>query len=190
MAMNLIVSAPSGSGKTTLLKKLFGLYPDRFGFSVSATTRKPRQGEQDKKDYYFLSLEDFQRKINKQDFLEYEQVYDGLYYGTLKSETERINGLGLIPVFDVDVKGGVNIKNILGNQAYSVFIMPPDTEVLKQRLINRNTETPESLDKRIQRAEMEIKYADKFDCIIVNDDLDKAVNEFVQTVNKHVLCHG
>ncbi len=185
--MNLIVSAPSGSGKTTILKKIFELYPDRFGFSVSATTRTPRQGEVDGKDYYFLSPSEFNKRIEASDFLEYEQVYDNLFYGTLKSEIDRINGEDRHPVFDVDVKGGVNIKKTLGDKAYSIFIMPPSVEVLKHRLINRGTETEETLNKRIQRAEMEISYAKFFDKIIVNDDLAAAVKEFSKAVEEHIL---
>lgn len=185
--MNLIVSAPSGSGKTTILKQIFEKYPNTFGFSVSATTRTPRQGEIDGKDYHFLTLEEFNAHIANQDFLEYEQVYEGLFYGTLKSEIDRINQMGMHPVFDVDVKGGMNIKKILSKSAYSVFIMPPSIEVLRQRLENRKTENEKTLRARIERAEMEIKCAKYFDKIIINDDLSTAVEEFSTVVDKFIL---
>ena len=185
--MNLIVSAPSGSGKTTILSKIFEMFPDVFRFSVSATTRQPRKGEMHGKDYYFISVEEFNRNIEQNAFLEFEQVYEGLFYGTLKSEIERINSSGKRAVFDVDVKGGINIKQSLGNQAYSVFIMPPDLLTLERRLKQRNTETEDSLNKRLMRAEMEISYADKFDQIIINGDLDVAVSEFADIVRKHIL---
>lgn len=185
--MNLIVSAPSGSGKTTILKKLFEKYPNDFGFSVSATTRAPRKGEENGKDYHFLTPEEFNKRITEEEFLEYEQVYANLYYGTLKSEIERISGEGKYPVFDVDVKGGVNIKKSLGDKALSVFIMPPSIEVLRQRLLNRNTENEDTLKKRLDRAEMEIGYSKFFDKVIINDDLDKAVEEFVKTVEENIF---
>ncbi|MBR1626780.1 MAG: guanylate kinase [Bacteroidales bacterium] len=185
--MNLIVSAPSGSGKTTILKKLFEKYPDIFGFSISATTRKPRQGEVNAKDYYFISPEEFGNKLADNEFLEYEQVYENLYYGTLKSEIERINALNKYPVFDVDVKGGMNIKKHLGDRAFSIFIMPPSLEILKQRLLNRKTESEDSLKKRLDRAEMEMAYSECFDLVVINDDLDKAVEEFIKAVEDHIL---
>lgn len=185
--MNLIVSAPSGSGKTTILKRIFEKYPNKFGFSVSATTRKPRVGEANGVDYYFLSEKEFKDKIEANAFLEYEQVYQGLSYGTLKSEVERINDLGRIAVFDVDVKGGVNIKKQLGKQAYSIFIMPPSIETLKQRLLNRGTETEQSLNKRLQRASMEIEYSKQFDEIVVNDDLEMAIEQFDNALKNHIF---
>ncbi len=185
--MNLIVSAPSGSGKTTILKKIFERYPNVFGFSISATTRSPRKGETNGKDYHFLTIEEFNAHITNNDFLEYEQVYKGLFYGTLKSEIQRINQLGKHPVFDVDVKGGMNIKKILCNTAYSVFIMPPSIDVLRQRLENRQTENEYSLNARIERAEMEMSYAQYFDKIIVNDDLNKAIEDFSSVIDKYIL---
>lgn len=187
MTMNLIVSAPSGSGKTTILKQIFNIFPYVFGFSISATTRQPRQGEKNGKDYYFLSLQDFEKKIKEDAFLEHEEVYKGIYYGTLKSEIERINTLGKKAVFDVDVKGGINIKKTLGNDAYSIFIMPPDIRTLRQRLINRKTETEETLNKRLKRAEMEIAYSKHFDKVIVNKDINKAVEEFADCIRENIL---
>lgn len=186
-ATALIVSAPSGTGKTTILNRLFAEFPDTFSFSVSATTRQKRENEKHGEHYYFLSQEEFDKKIENNEFLEYENVYEGLSYGTLKSEIERINSLKKIAVFDVDVKGGVNIKKQLQNRAVSVFFMPPSLEVLQHRLLNRKTETQESLNKRLQRAEMEISYANTFDNIIINDNLDKAVEELVGIIKNKFL---
>lgn len=177
MLSSLIVSAPSGTGKTTILKKIFEIFPGRFSFSVSATTRKAREGEKDGVNYYFLSPQEFERRVFDGEFLEYENVYEGLSYGTLKSEVGRINDEGKIAVFDVDVKGGVNIKSSLGDSALSLFLMPPSVEELENRLRLRNTETPESLNQRLNRSKMEIEYAEKYDRIVVNDNLDKAVKE-------------
>ncbi|MBR1768888.1 MAG: guanylate kinase [Bacteroidales bacterium] len=174
---SLIISAPSGTGKTTILNRLFEIFPEKFSFSVSATTRKKREGEEDGKHYYFISEEEFKERILQGDFLEYENVYEGLFYGTLKSETERINSEGRIAVFDVDVKGGINIKTQLKDNAFALFIMPPSVEELKKRLVNRKTEDENSLQQRLLRAEMEISYAEKFDNVVVNDDLEKAVSE-------------
>ena len=143
MSSVFIFSAPSGSGKTTILRKIFEKMPGMFGFSVSATNRPAREGEKDGKDYYFLSTEEMKRRIEKGDFLEWEQVYEGRYYGTPKSEPDRIAAEGKIAVFDVDVKGGINIKKILKDDAYAIFIMPPSVEELRKRLQGRNTETEE-----------------------------------------------
>ena len=177
MSRVFIFSAPSGSGKTTILRKIFEKMPDMFGFSVSATNRPAREGERDGKDYYFLSTEEMKRRIEKGDFLEWEQVYEGRYYGTLKSEPDRIAADGKIAVFDVDVKGGINIKKMLKDDAYAIFIMPPSVEELRKRLQGRNTETEEDLQKRLARAEMEIKLSGEFDKVVLNDDLDTAVSQ-------------
>lgn len=177
MSRVFIFSAPSGSGKTTILRKIFEKMPDMFGFSVSATNRPAREGEKDGKDYYFLSTEEMKRRIEKGDFLEWEQVYEGRYYGTLKSEPDRIAADGKIAVFDVDVKGGINIKKMLKDDAYAIFIMPPSVEELRKRLQGRNTETEEDLQKRLARAEMEIKLSGEFDKVVLNDDLDTAVSQ-------------
>lgn len=172
-----IFSAPSGSGKTTILKQIFERFPNLFGFSVSATNRPAREGEIDGRDYYFLSDNQMKEKIENGDFLEWEQVYEGRYYGTLKSELNRIWSEGKVVVFDVDVKGGINIKNMLKDEAFAIFIMPPSVEELKKRLEGRNTETAESLQQRLARAEMEISKSDNFDTVILNDDLALAVDE-------------
>ncbi|MEE0976428.1 MAG: guanylate kinase [Bacteroidales bacterium] len=181
-----IFSAPSGSGKTTILKQIFEKFPNLFGFSVSATNRPARDGEIDGRDYYFLSDNQMKEKIANGDFLEWEQVYEGRYYGTLKSELDRIWSEGKVVVFDVDVKGGINIKNMLKNEAFAIFIMPPSVEELKKRLEGRNTETAESLQQRLARAEMEISKSDNFDTVILNDDLTLAVNEVEKCIGEQL----
>lgn len=181
-----IFSAPSGSGKTTILKQIFEKFPNLFGFSVSATNRPARDGEIDGQDYYFLSDNQMKEKIANGDFLEWEQVYEGRYYGTLKSELDRIWSEGKVVVFDVDVKGGINIKNMLKDEAFAIFIMPPSVEELKKRLESRNTETAESLQQRLARAEMEISKSDNFDTVILNDDLTLAVNEVEKCIGEQL----
>ena len=181
-----IFSAPSGSGKTTILKQIFEKFPNLFGFSVSATNRPARDGEIDGRDYYFLSDNQMKEKIANGDFLEWEQVYEGRYYGTLKSELDRIWSEGKVVVFDVDVKGGINIKNMLKDEAFAIFIMPPSVEELKKRLKGRNTETAESLQQRLARAEMEISKSDNFDTVILNDDLTLAVNEVEKCIGEQL----
>lgn len=181
-----IFSAPSGSGKTTILKQIFEKFPNLFGFSVSATNRPAREGEIDGRDYYFLSDNQMKEKIANGDFLEWEQVYEGRYYGTLKSELDRIWSEGKVVVFDVDVKGGINIKNMLKDEAFAIFIMPPSVEELKKRLEGRNTETAESLQQRLARAEMEISKSDNFDTVILNDDLTLAVNEVEKCIGEQL----
>lgn len=181
-----IFSAPSGSGKTTILKQIFEKFPNLFGFSVSATNRPARDGEIDGRDYYFLSDNQMKEKIANGDFLEWEQVYEGRYYGTLKSELDRIWSEGKVVVFDVDVKGGINIKNMLKDEAFAIFIMPPSVKELKKRLEGRNTETAESLQQRLARAEMEISKSDNFDTVILNDDLTLAVNEVEKCIGEQL----
>ena len=172
----IIFSAPSGSGKTTIYKKLLakGL---PLEFSVSACSRPMRKGEIDGKDYYFLSADTFKKKIANDEFLEWEEVYEGSFYGTLKSELTRIWQGGKHVLFDLDVLGGVNIKKIFKEKALAIFIQPPSIEELETRLINRLTETPETLKKRLDRAKMELSYAPEFDVCIVNDNLAKAVEK-------------
>lgn len=172
----IIFSAPSGSGKTSIYKKLFekGL---PLEFSVSACSRPMRQGEIHGIDYYFMSASEFKNRIENNEFIEWEEVYAGSYYGTLKSELDRIWANGNHVVFDLDVLGGVNIKNIFKEKALSIFVRPPSIEELEKRLLGRSTETPETLKKRLDRARMELTYAPQFDVCIVNDDLEKAVTE-------------
>lgn len=178
----ILFSAPSGSGKTTIIKQLHQ-YFDCFEFSISATSRQPREGELHGKDYYFLSLDDFRQRVERNEFLEWEEVYEGTCYGTLRSEVERIWDNGHVIVFDVDVKGGMNLKKIFGDDALAIFVMPPSIEVLEQRLRNRGTESEENIQKRLGRSALELKEAPKFDVTIVNDDLQQAVEETRQVVN-------
>ena len=178
----IIFSAPSGSGKSTIIGHLLKRVPG-LEFSISATSRKPRQGEQDGKDYYFLTEEDFKQRVSEDKFVEWVEVYQGTCYGTLKSEIERIWNKGNTVIFDVDVLGGVSLKKIFGEKALSIFIQPPSIEVLEQRLRNRGTETEESLRKRIERAEMELQYSNQLDVVVVNDNLDTAINETETIVN-------
>ena len=170
----LIFSAPSGAGKTTIVKHLLQKDFD-LNFSVSATSREPRTGETYGKDYFFLSEKDFREKIENEEFLEWEEVYKGIFYGTLKSEVERIRNSGRNVIFDVDVIGGLNIKKHYGDEALAVFVQPPSVEELKKRLRNRSTESEEKINMRIAKAEKELSYASGFDVIIINDNLESAL---------------
>jgi guanylate kinase len=180
----LIVSAPSGSGKSTIVNFLMKEHPEfRLAFSVSATSRPPRGQEQDGVDYYFLSAEEFRRHIEADDFLEYEEVYEGRFYGTLKSQVEEKLAAGKNVVFDVDVKGGINIKKYYGKAALSVFIQPPSVEALRERLIGRNTDEMGQIEQRLAKAEYEMSFASQFDRILVNDNLEVAKQEAVALLN-------
>jgi guanylate kinase len=181
-----IFSAPSGSGKTTILKPILEKLKDKFGFSISATTRPPREGEKDEVDYYFITPQKMREHIANGDFLEWEEVYPGKYYGTYKAELDRIWNQGKYVIFDIDVKGGVNIKNILKNQACSIFIMPPSIEELERRLRNRNTESEETLKERLLRAEMEISLSENFDFVVCNDDLDEAIAKVEEIITQQM----
>ena len=183
MGKAILFSAPSGCGKTTIINELMK-YFDCFDFSISATSRAPRGTEQDGKDYYFLTHEEFKRRVDAGDFLEWEEVYQGTCYGTLKSEIERIWAAGRVIVFDVDVNGGSNIKRYFGGDALSVFVMPPSLEVLEQRLRSRGTDSEEAIVKRLARSAEELKRAPQFDVTIVNDDLQRAVNETRNVIEK------
>jgi guanylate kinase len=171
-----IFSAPSGAGKTTIVRHLLSQNLN-FGFSVSATTRKPRGIEQDGKDYYFLSVEEFKNRINSDEFLEWEEVYPGCFYGTLKSEVERISQNGQNILFDIDVVGGSNIKKYYGDKALAVFVQPPSIKELENRLMTRSTDQPEVIKERIAKAEQEMGYIGLFDIIIINDKLEVALRE-------------
>ncbi len=172
----IIFSAPSGSGKTTIVKHL--LTQDLgLEFSISATSRNSRHNEVHGKDYYFLTPEEFKQKAEQGDFLEWEEVYAGTYYGTLKSEVERIRQTGKNVIFDVDVVGGANIKEFYGDEALAIFVQAPSIEELEKRLTNRDTDTPDVIQKRIDKAEFEMTFAPKFDCVLVNDELDNALLE-------------
>jgi|TARA_B100001971_G_C18233856_1_gene565777 guanylate kinase len=181
----LIFSAPSGSGKTTLVKFLMQ-HLKNLSFSISATNRKKRIGEVDGKDYYFLSTDEFKRKIRSNDFIEWEEVYKDNFYGTLKSEISRIQKSGRIVVFDVDVVGGVNLKKLFGNKALGIFVMPPSLEVLGERLGARRTDKANDIDIRLKKAESELKFSDRFDKIIVNDDLERAKKETIEIVEEFI----
>ncbi len=171
----IIFSAPSGSGKSTIinavLQKEFNLE-----FSISATNRPPRGDEKHGKEYYFLSTEEFRQKIKNGDLLEWEEVYPGTFYGTLKSEVTRITAKGNNIIFDLDVVGGLNIKKIYEDETFAIFIQPPSLEELKRRLINRGTDSPEKISERLAKAEEELSYADKFDTVIINDNLGKTID--------------
>ena len=185
MGKLIIFSAPSGSGKTTIVRRIMQTIPG-LEFSISATSRAPRGTEQHGHDYYFLSAEEFDKAISEEQFVEWEEVYAGTKYGTLKSEMERIWAEGHTILFDVDVKGGVRLKSIFGEQALSVFVMPPSIEELRNRLVGRATDSPEKIEQRVAKAAEELEYAPQFDKTVVNDDLEKAVAEVEQIVTAFV----
>lgn len=172
----IIFSAPSGSGKTTIVRELLKKYP-QFEFSISATSRAPRGAERNGVDYYFLSADEFRKAVAEDKFVEWEEVYAGTCYGTLKSEMTRIWDKGNIIIFDVDVMGGINLKHIFGDKACSIFVMPPSIEELEHRLIGRGTDAPEVIAKRVAKAQFEISKASQFDHIVTNDDLATAIGE-------------
>ena len=173
-----IFSAPSGSGKSTIVQWLMQEHPElNLAFSISCTSRAPRGTEQHGVEYFFLTADEFKEKIERDEFLEYEEVYEGRYYGTLKSQVDNQRNKGENVVFDVDVKGGCNIKQYYGHDAMSIFIQPPSVEELRRRLISRNTDSMEAIENRIAKAAYELTFAPKFDHVVVNDDLDKAKEE-------------
>lgn len=174
----LIVSAPSGSGKSTIVQWLMKEHPElNLYFSISCTSRAPRGTEQNGVEYFFLTPEEFRKKIENDEFLEYEEVYQDRFYGTLKAQVERQLNEGQNVVFDVDVKGGVNIKKFYGERAMSLFIQPPSVEELRRRLVGRATDTPEAIENRLAKAEYELTFAPQFDHVIINDDLETAKAE-------------
>jgi len=181
----LIFSSPSGAGKTTIVHHLLKVFPS-LAFSVSATTRPRRPHETHGKDYYFLSTEEFLRKVKEGAFVEWEEVYENTYYGTLREEVDRLLAQGKNVVFDVDVKGALNIKKVFGPQALAIFVMPPSVEELEKRLRHRSTDPEESIRERVAKARIEMSYADKFDVILVNDRLDKALREAEEIVGKFI----
>lgn len=181
----IIFSAPSGSGKSTIVQWLMNEHPElKMAFSISCTTRAPRGTERDGVEYIFLTPDAFKDKIAKNEFLEYEEVYQDRFYGTLKQQVETQAEAGQNVVFDVDVKGGCNIKKFYQDRALSIFIQPPSIEELRRRLVLRNTDTPEAIENRLAKAEYELTFADKFDVVIVNDDLDKAKQEALKIVSE------
>ena len=183
----LIFSAPSGSGKSTIIGWLMENHPElNLAFSISCTSRQPRGTEQDGVEYFFITAEEFRRRIEAGEFLEYEEVYENRFYGTLKSQVERQLKAGQNVVFDVDVKGGVNIKKYYGDKALSIFIQPPSVEELRRRLLARNTDSEEMIAQRVAKAEYELTFAPQFDRILVNDDLQTALNEAYELVGNFI----
>ena len=184
----IIFSAPSGTGKSTIINWLMQEHSElKMAFSISCTSRAPRGTERNGVEYFFLTPDEFRSSIEAGEFLEYEEVYTDRYYGTLKSQVERQCDAGQNVVFDVDVKGGCNIKQHYGDKALSIFIMPPSVDELRRRLESRATDAPEVIDQRIARAEFEIGFADKFDKVVVNDDLDKAKKEVLGIIKQFLI---
>lgn len=184
----IIFSAPSGAGKSTIVQYLLTRNLN-LEFSISATSRALRGAEVHAKDYYFLSAEDFRKKIENNEFVEFEEVYTDIFYGTLKSEIERITSAGNHVIFDVDVVGGLNLKKIFGDNALAMFIAPPGIEELRKRLISRATDSPEMISQRVSKAEYEMSFAPKFDVIVVNDDLEKAKTEAETLISNFIEKH-
>ena len=180
----IIFSAPSGAGKSTVVNHLLGIHPE-LEFSISATSRAPRGQEQHGVEYYFFTADDFRSMIAEDKFVEYEEVYAGSFYGTLRSEVERIWAKGHTIVFDIDVQGGVNLKRIFGEQAFSILIQAPSVEVLRERLVGRGTDTAEAIEKRVAKAASEMEFAaGKFDYTLINDDLATALSEAEKVVSE------
>lgn len=182
----IILSAPSGTGKSTIISRLIERPDLNLGFSISATSRQPRGAERHGREYYFLTPEEFDRRIEAGHFVEWEEVYAGTKYGTLIEEVERVTGSGRNLIMDIDVKGALNVKKKFGDEALSIFIMPPSLEELESRLRCRATDSEESLKKRIEKADFEMSFAPQFDCRVVNDDLDKAVDEVEQAIRSFI----
>jgi len=181
----IIFSAPSGAGKTTIVRHLIEKNLN-LEFSVSATSREPRPNEINGKDYYFLTEKKFKQKIENDEFLEWQEVYNGIFYGSLKSEVERIRNLGKNVIFDVDVVGGLNIKKFYGDEALAIFVQPPSIEELRKRLISRSTETEEKIKMRISKAEHELSFASQFDTLVTNNDLNQACREAEELIREFV----
>jgi guanylate kinase len=180
----IIIAAPSGAGKTSVVRHLLKAMPEQLAFSISCATRQPRNNEKHGADYYFISADEFKDKINRQEFVEWEMVYAGKYYGTLKAELRRIWDLDKTPLLDVDVKGGLNVQSQFPKQSLSLFIEPPSIKELERRLKARGTETPESLKSRISKASYEMTFKDRFDHVIINDRLERAYSESESLVRK------
>lgn len=173
----IILSAPSGTGKSSIISRIIDDPDLKLGFSISATSRSPRGEERDGREYYFLSSEEFAEKVERGDFVEWEEVYSGCCYGTLKSEVERVTSSGSNLIMDIDVKGGINVKKCFGDKALSIFILPPGKEELERRLRGRATDSDEVIRKRLDKAEFELGFADRYDCKVINDDLEIASQE-------------
>lgn len=186
MGKFIIFSAPSGSGKSTIISRLMQHPELHLAFSVSCTSRAPRGTERNGVEYFFITPEEFRERISRDEFLEYEEVYADRFYGTLKQQVETQAARGENVVFDVDVKGGCNIKQYYGDRALSIFIQPPSIEELRHRLVGRATDAPEVIEQRIERAAFELTFAPKFDRVVINDDLDRAVEETLRIVREFV----
>ena len=184
----IILSAPSGTGKSTIITSLMQEPDLHLGFSISATSRKPRGAEVNGKDYFFLSEEEFQKKIDGGEFVEWEEVYAGTRYGTLQSAVERVTGSGSHLIMDVDVKGALNIKKRFGNDAVAIFVMPPDIATLEHRLRSRGTDSAETIERRLAKAEFEMGFAPQFDTVVVNDSLPRAVAEVADKIRAFATC--
>jgi len=182
----LIITAPSGAGKTSITRFLLERFSESLAFSISAATRQPRGNEKNAKDYYFMSTEDFMNKIQHEEFVEWEMVYEGKYYGTLKSELQRIWSLNKIPVLDIDVKGAIHVQNQYPETTLSIFIEPPSVDELKRRLMSRGTETAESLNARVSKSAYELSFKHSFDHIIVNNNLENACQEAIKVVSPFI----
>ena len=187
--MLIIITAPSGAGKTSITRYLLQHFP-QLAFSVSAATRPQRPDEMNGVDYYFMSLEEFQHKIQNQEFIEWEMVYEGRYYGTLKSELQRLRNNNKIPILDIDVKGAIHVQEQYPEQSLSIFVQPPSIEELKRRLEFRNTESPEALQDRLSKASYEISFRHHFNNIIVNDNLQNACEEARHIVSNFLSRNG
>ena len=179
----IIIAAPSGAGKTSVTRHLLNMMPEQLAFLVSCATRQPRNNEKDRVDYYFITIDDFKQKIDEEKFVEWEMVYEGKYYGTLKSEMERIWLQKKTPLLDVDVKGGINVQQLYPYNSLSLFIEPPSIDELERRLRARGTESEASLQARISKANYELSFKEQFDHIILNDDLERACAEAQDVVS-------
>lgn len=182
----IIISAPSGTGKSTIINRIMGDPSLDLQFSISATSRPPRAGEAHGVNYYFFTEEDFRRAVAADLFVEWEEVYPGRFYGTLRSEIDRITSEGHNVIMDVDVKGGINIRRMMGDDALAVFVKPPTVEALRERLVARATDSPEQIDQRVAKAEYEMGFAPQFDRVVINDDLHVAVEEVRRLVKDFI----
>lgn len=182
----IIISAPSGTGKSTIINRIMGDPSLDLQFSISATSRPPRAGEAHGVNYYFFTEDDFRRAVAADLFVEWEEVYPGRFYGTLRSEIDRITSDGHNVIMDVDVKGGINIRHMMGDAALAIFVKPPTVDALRERLVARATDSPEQIDQRVAKAEYEMGFAQQFDCVVINDDLHVAVEEVRKLVKDFI----